>query len=169
MPGSPPFDLYLPERRHGVKLYVKRVFITEAHEGLVPRCLRFLRGVVDSEDLPLNISREMLQDNPLLKKIQSGLVKRLIKDLKDRADKPEEYKTFWSAFGPVLKEGLYEDFERREDLLTLARFTSTSGEFVSLKDYVARMKPGQEAIYTITGDVICCRNPAFPVEGQQQN
>ncbi len=165
IPGAKPFDLFNPDRKSHVKLYVNRVFISDELDGLMPRYLRFVRGVVDSSDLPLNISREMLQDNPLLKKIQSGLVKRLIKDLKDRAEKPEEYKTFWAAFGAVLKEGLYEDFERREDLLSLARFTSTTGEFVSLKDYVARMKPGQEAIYTITGDNAAALRNSPQLEG----
>ena len=157
VPGSPPFDLYLPERRHGVKLYVKRVFITEAHEGLVPRCLRFLRGVVDSEDLPLNISREMLQHNPVLALIRNGLVNRVLGDLEKKAkDAPEEYAKFWKNFGPVIKEGIYESPEYRQALIGLSRFRSTtSGDdnaLVSLDDYVNRMKPGQDAIYYIAGD-----------------
>ncbi|MBL8643816.1 MAG: molecular chaperone HtpG [Rhodospirillaceae bacterium] len=153
VPSTKPFDLFNPDRKSNVKLYVNRVFISDQLEGLMPRYLRFVRGVVDSSDLPLNISREMLQDNPVLRKIQGGVVKRLLKDLKDRAEKPEEYNKFWDAFGPVMKEGLYEDFERREDLLELARFRSSLHEgWVSLKDYVGRMKEGQDCIYTITGD-----------------
>jgi molecular chaperone HtpG len=153
VPSTKPFDLFNPERKSAVKLYVNRVFISDQLEGLMPRYLRFVRGVVDSSDLPLNISREMLQDNPILRKIQGGLVKRLLKDLTARAEKPEEYNTFWDVFGPVMKEGLYEDFEHRDELLNLARFRSSAHEgWVSLKDYAGRMKDGQDAIYTITGD-----------------
>jgi len=156
IPGQKPFDLFHPDRKGNVKLYVNRVFISDHLEGLMPRYLRFVAGVVDSSDLPLNVSREMLQDNPTLKKIQGGIVKRLLKDLKERAEKPEDYAVFWNVFGTVFKEGLYEDFERRADLLELARFTSTGADgLVSLKDYVGRMKEGQSAIYYITGD-----NPA---------
>ena len=119
----------------------------------MPQYLRFVRGVVDSTDLPLNVSREMLQNNPVLRKIQSGIVKRLLKDLKTRAQKTEEYEAFWNVFGAVFKEGLYEDFERRDDLLELARFRSTAGDgLVSLKDYVGRVKDGQDAVYYITGE-----------------
>ena len=107
-----------------VHLYCRKVLIESKPKGLLPEWLRFLRGVVDSEDLPLNISREMLQNNPTLRKIQAGITKRLLKELKDRAEKADDYAVFWNAFGAVLKEGLYEDFERREELLTLARFTS---------------------------------------------
>lgn len=152
IPTQKPFDLFHPERKNQVRLYVNRVFISDQLDGLLPRYLRFVRGVVDSSDLPLNISRELLQDNPLLRKIQGGLVKRLIKDLRDRAADAEAYGAFWKTFGAVFKEGLYEDFERRDELLELARFTTTGGEMVSLKDYVARMKEGQEAIYYITGE-----------------
>jgi len=152
LPSQKPFDLFHPDRKNQVRLYVNRVFISDQLDGLLPRYLRFVRGVVDSSDLPLNISREMLQNNPMLRKIQSGIVKRLLKDLKDRASDAQAYEKFWSAFGPVFKEGLYEDYERREDLLDLARFTSTTGEMVGLADYVGRMKEGQDAIYYITGD-----------------
>lgn len=153
VPSTKPFDLFNPERKNSVKLYVNRVFISDQLEGLMPRYLRFVRGVVDSSDLPLNISREMLQDNPVLRKIQNGLVKRLLKDLKERAENTEDYNKFWDVFGPVMKEGLYEDFERREELLELARFRSSLHEgWVSLKDYVGRMKEGQDVIYTITGE-----------------
>ncbi|MSO97411.1 MAG: molecular chaperone HtpG [Rhodospirillaceae bacterium] len=153
IPTTKPFDLFNPERKSAVKLYVNRVFISDQLEGLMPRYLRFVRGVVDSSDLPLNISREMLQDNPVLRKIQGGLVKRLLKDLKERSEMPEDYAKFWDVFGPVMKEGLYEDFERRDELLELARFRSSLHEgWVSLKDYTGRMKEGQDAIYTITGE-----------------
>jgi molecular chaperone HtpG len=153
IPSTKPFDLFNPDRKNNIKLYVNRVFISDQLEGLMPRYLRFVRGVVDSSDLPLNISREMLQDNPVLRKIQNGLVKRLLKDLKERAENAQEYNKFWDVFGPVMKEGLYEDFERREELLELARFRSSLHDgWVSLKDYVSRMKEGQDFIYTITGD-----------------
>ena len=166
IPSQKPFDLFNPERKSHVKLYVNRVFISDQLEGLMPRYLRFVRGVVDSADLPLNISREILQDNPILRKIQSGIVKRLLKDLKDRTEKPDEYKTFWDTFGPVFKEGLYEDFERREDLLELARFTSTNGDgLISLKDYAGRMKEGQDAIYYITGDNAAMLKASPQLEG----
>jgi molecular chaperone HtpG len=153
VPSTKPFDLFNPDRKTNVKLYINRVFISDKLEGLLPRYLRFVRGVIDSSDLPLNISREILQDNPLLRKIQGGVVKRLLKDLRERAEKPEDYTKFWDVFGAVMKEGLYEDYERREELLELARFRSSAADgWVSLKDYVGRMKEGQDAIYTITGD-----------------
>ena len=154
VPTQRPFDLFDPARQHRVKLYVKRVFITDDCEGLVPPYLRFLRGVVDAEDLPLNISREMLQNTPMIAHLRQAIVKRVLAELKKKADKDAEgYLAFWKSFGPVLKEGLYEDAERRDDLLALARFHSTHGDgLVSLADYVGRMKEGQEAIYTISGD-----------------
>lgn len=154
IPAQPPFDLFQPERKHGVKLYVKRVFITDDCAELIPPYLRFLKGVVDSEDLPLNISREMLQNNPLLAKIRGAIVKRVLADLKKRAEADaEDYGKFWGAFGAVLKEGLYEDLGRREDLLPLLRVRTTGREaLTSLDDYLARMKEGQDAIYFITGD-----------------
>ncbi|MBB4284875.1 molecular chaperone HtpG [Roseospira goensis] len=153
IPSQKPFDLFQPERKTHVKLYVNRVFITDDAPDVLPSYLRFVRGIVDSSDLPLNVSREMLQHNPVLRKIQGGLVKRLLGDLKKRAEAADDYATFWEAFGPVLKEGIYEDFERRSDLLELARFRSSTTEgWVSLADYAARMKTGQEAIYYITGD-----------------
>lgn len=154
VPSTPPFDLFQPERKTHVKLYVNRVFITDDCDGLLPRWLRFARGVVDSPDLPLNVSREMLQHQPLLRKINTGLSKRLVAEIAKKAESDADgYIQFWKAFGAVLKEGLYEDLERRDDLLKLARFRSTeSDDLVSLADYVGRMKEGQEAIYIITGD-----------------
>ncbi|GGF33580.1 chaperone protein HtpG [Aliidongia dinghuensis] len=154
VPGAKPFDLFDPARKHSVRLYVRRVFVTDDCAELVPAYLRFLKGVVDSEDLPLNISRETLQASPLIAKIRQGVTKRVLGELaKKAADAQADYAKFWDNFGAVLKEGLYEDFEQREALLSLARFRSTAAEgLVSLEDYVGRMKPGQTAIYTITAD-----------------
>ncbi len=154
VPSAQPFDLFQPERKHHVKLYVRRVFITDDCEDLLPAWLRFVRGVVDSEDLPLNISREMLQHNPVLARIRSGLVKRVLGELKKKAGKDTEgYATFWDNFGAVLKEGLYEDSGHRDELMQLARFRSTTQDgLTSLTDYVSRMKDGQEEIFYITGD-----------------
>ena len=154
IPSARPFDLFHPERSNHVKLYVKRVFITDDCADLLPPWLRFLRGVVDSEDLPLNISREMLQHNPVLAKIRSGLVKRVIGELKTKAEKePEAYATFWELFGPVLKEGVYEDHGQRDDLLELSRFRSSEHDgWVSLTDYVGRLRDGQNDIFYITGE-----------------
>lgn len=154
IPSMPPFDLFQPERKQHVKLYVNKVFITDDCEGLLPSYLRFLKGLVDSPDLPLNISREMFQHDPKLAKIKTGLVKRVLAELKKKADKkPGDYAEFWENFGPVLKEGIYEDFTNREKILGLSRFSSTaSDEPTSLDAYVERMKEGQEAIYFITGE-----------------
>ncbi len=155
VPSARPFDLFDPDRKHRIKLYVKRVFITDDCEELVPPYLRFVRGIVDSEDLPLNISRESLQHNPVLAHIRAAVTKRVFRELEKKADKtPEEYAKFWENFGAVLKEGLYEDSDQREALFKLARFhTTTSGDsLVSLGQYTERMKEGQQAIYTISGD-----------------
>ena len=155
VPSAKPFDLFDPSRKHGVRLYVKRVFITAEADGLVPPWLRFLRGVVDSEDLPLNVSRELLQDNPMITRMRKAIVKRILTELGKKADKkPEEYKTFWDNFGAVIKEGLYEDFENRDQILKVVRFHSTTSDddLVSLADYVGRMKEGQDAIYYISGE-----------------
>ncbi len=154
IPTARPFDLFDAERKHRVKLYVNRIFITNEAEELLPGYLRFLRGIVDTEDLPLNISRETLQQDPKLSKIRSGLVKRVLGELKKKAAKaPDDYAQFWDTFGAVLKEGIYEDIANRDALVALARFRTTAGdELVSLEDYVGRMKEGQDAIYTITGE-----------------
>jgi len=153
IPSTQPFDLFHPDRKAQVKLYVKRVFITDDCEGLMPPYLRFMRGIVDSEDLPLNISREMFQHNPQLTKIRSGLSKRIMGELKKKANKkPQEYADFWNNFGAVLKEGLYEEPENRGKILGLARFKSTTQDgWTSLEDYASRMKDGQEVIYYISG------------------
>jgi molecular chaperone HtpG len=154
VPSTPPFDLTDPGRKGRVKLYVRRVYITDDAE-LLPAYLRFVRGVVDSEDLPLNISREMLQNNPQVKQIRNGLVSRVIGELESTAGKDAEtYKKIWDAFGPVLKEGLYEDQQRRAQLLALARFPSTTADGRSLKDYLADLKPNQTEIYYLVGESI---------------
>ena len=154
VPSTRPFDLFAQDRKHRVKLYVRRVFITEDCAELVPAWLRFLKGIVDSEDLPLNVSREMLQKNAVVAKMRQGIVKRVLAELEKQAEKePESYAKFWENFGAVLKEGLYEERERRDELLKLARFRSTHGDgWISLAEYVKRMKPGQDAIHFITGD-----------------
>ncbi|MBM3553970.1 MAG: molecular chaperone HtpG [Alphaproteobacteria bacterium] len=155
VPSLKPFDLFEPSRKHHVKLYVRRVFIAEDAEGLIPRYLRFLKGVIDSQDLPLNLSREMLQNNPVIGKIAQAATRRVLAELeKKAADAPAEYETFWENFGAVLKEGLYEDRERREELFKLLRVrtTQSGGKLASLEDYVGRMKEGQDAVYFITGD-----------------
>ena len=153
VPSTPPFDLADPNRKGRVKLYVRRVFITDDAE-LLPPWLRFVRGVVDSEDLPLNISREMLQNNPQVTQIRNGLVGRVIGELESAVDKDAEtYAKIWAAFGPVLKEGLYEEQERRGQLLALARFATTTGDGLrSLKQYVADLKPNQTEIYYLVGE-----------------
>jgi molecular chaperone HtpG len=167
IPSSKPFDIFHPDRKQHVKLYVKRVFITDDCEELLPPYLRFVRGVVDSQDLPLNVSREMLQHNPVLAKIRTGLVKRVLAELKKKSEDAEgKYDEFWAAFGAVLKEGIYEDFERKQDILELCRFRSTAGDgLVSLAEYVARMKEGQDAIYIITGDDIGKLSASPQLEG----
>ena len=154
IPSTRPFDLFHPDRKTQVKLYVKRVFITDNCEELLPSYFRFMRGVVDSEDLPLNISREMFQHNPALAKIKKALTKRLIGELKKSAEKkPDDYAVFWDNFGAVLKEGLYEDVDNRDKLLEITRFKSTGSDgLTSLEEYANRMKPVQEAIYYITGE-----------------
>src|SRR6202163_1388961 len=153
-PSTKPFDLFEPARKGKVKLYVRRVFITDDAD-LLPAYLRFIRGVVDSEDLPLNISREMLQNNPQLAQIRKAVTGRVIGELEQLADKePENFAKIWDAFGPVIKEGIYEDFERREKLLALSRFTATAGEKRSLKQYIADLKPNQTEVYFLVGDSI---------------
>ncbi|MDF0546334.1 molecular chaperone HtpG [Sphingobium sp. H39-3-25] len=153
IPETKPFDLFDPDRKGRIKLYVRRVFITDESE-ILPRYLRFVRGLVDSADLPLNMSREMIQDSPVLSAIQKGLSNRILSELdKIATSDANRYGAIWENFGAVLKEGLYEDFERRAQLLDLARFkTSTSnGEWRSLKDYAASLKDNQTAIYYATG------------------
>ncbi|MBX9676977.1 MAG: molecular chaperone HtpG [Methylotenera sp.] len=157
IPSKAPFDLYDRERRHGIKLYVKRVFIMEDAEKLMPQYLRFVRGVIDSADLPLNVSREILQDSRDVDAIKNGSVKKVLGLLEDLArDKPDDYLKFWTQFGRVLKEGPGEDFANKDKIASLLRFASTHADSevqnVSFADYVTRMKPEQEAIYYITAD-----------------
>ena len=151
-PSERPFDLFDPARKGRVKLYVRRVYITDDAD-LLPSWLRFIRGVVDSEDLPLNISREMLQNNPQVGAIRRALTGRVISELETLAEKDaEKFGKIWEAFGAVLKEGIYEDHERREALLKLARFDTTTGKARTLKQYVADLKPNQTEIYYLVGD-----------------
>lgn len=156
IPKRAPFDLWDRDRRRGVRLYVRRVFIMDEAEQLLPGWLRFVRGVIDSDDLPLNVSREILQDNRLVRSIRAGAVKKLIGLLEDMArNRPDDYAHFWEQFGPVLKEGPGEDPENAERIAGLLRFASThhpDGQTVSLQDYVDRMKPDQKAIYYVTAD-----------------
>ena len=151
-PSQRPFDLFDPARKGHVKLYVRRVYITDDAD-LMPSYLRFIRGVVDSEDLPLNISREMLQNNPQVAAMRKALTGRVISELESLAEKDaESFGKIWEAFGAVLKEGIYEDHEKREALLKLARFDTTAGKARSLKQYVADLKPNQTEIYYLVGE-----------------
>jgi molecular chaperone HtpG len=153
IPKKAPFDLYFSNFRPGVKLYVKRVFITDEDKELMPLYLRFVRGIIDSEDLPLNVSREILQKNRILTKIKSDSVKRLLSEFKRLSEDKGKYEEFYREFGRPLKEGLYQDLENREILLELVRFKSTKVEgYTGLSDYKDRMKPDQKAIYYITGE-----------------
>ena len=156
VPGSRPFDLFDPDRKGRIKLYVKRVFITDDAD-ILPRYLRFVRGLVDSADLPLNVSREKIQESPLLAAIRKGATSRVLSELERLAEKePIAFLKVWETFGAVLKEGIYEDFERRDALLALARFKTTASTdaspWRSLKDYVAALQPNQTAIYYLAGD-----------------
>lgn len=157
IPARAPFDLWDRERRQGIKLYVKRVFIMDDAEQLMPNYLRFVRGVIDSSDLPLNISREILQHNKAIESMRNGSVKKVLGLLEGVAkNDPEKYQTFWQEFGKVMKEGPGEDFANREQIAKLLRFASTSNDTdeqtVSLEDYIDRMQEGQEDIYYITAD-----------------
>jgi molecular chaperone HtpG len=155
VPSTRPFDLFGPERKGHIKLYVRRVYVSEDAQ-LLPPYLRFVRGVIDSEDLPLNVSREMLQNNPQLAQIRKAVSGRMLSELAMLASKdPAAFAKIWEAFGTVLKEGIYEDPERRDQLLGLARFASTKdAKLRSLQDYVAAMKPGQAEIYYLVGEGI---------------
>jgi molecular chaperone HtpG len=157
IPSRAPFDLYDREQRHGIKLYVRRVFIMDDAEQLMPQYLRFVRGIIDSADLPLNVSREILQSSRDIDAIKAGSVKKVLGLLEDLAeDEPEKYADFWKEFGRVMKEGPGEDYANREKIAGLLRFASTHADneeqTVSLKQYIERMKDGQEKIYYITAD-----------------
>ena len=157
IPKRAPFDLWDRDRRHGIKLYVRRVFIMDDAEQLMPQYLRFVRGVVDSDDLPLNVSREILQHNKVIDTIRGASVKKILGLLEGLAkDEPEQYRDFWKEFGRVLKEGPGEDYANRERIAGLLRFASTHADSeeqnVSLQDYIGRMKEGQDKIYYVTAD-----------------
>jgi len=167
IPGSRPFDLFDPDRTGRIKLYVKRVFITDEAEVL-PRYLRFVRGIVDSADLPLNVSREMIQESPLLAAIKKGVTSRILNELEKLAEnEPEKYTKIWENFNAVLKEGIYDDFERRDALLALSRFktTASSASWRSLKDYVSAVKENQTAIYYLVGDDLARLEASPHLEG----
>jgi molecular chaperone HtpG len=172
IPGSRPFDLFDPDRKGRIKLYVKRIFITDDAD-ILPRYLRFVRGLVDSADLPLNVSREKIQESPLLAAIRKGATHRVLTELERLADKePETYTKIWETFGAVLKEGIYEDFERRDQMLALARFKTTAsgaaasgGGWRSLKDYVGALKTNQTAIYYLAGDDLARLEASPHLEG----
>lgn len=167
VPGSRPFDMFDPDRKGRIKLYVKRVFITDETE-ILPRYLRFVRGLVDSADLPLNVSREMIQDSPILTAIRKGVTSHVLGDLEKLAEKePESYAKIWENFGAMLKEGIYDDFERRDALLALARFKTTASgiSWRSLKDYIASLKENQTAIYYLAGDDIARLEASPHLEG----
>ncbi len=170
LPKRAPFDLFEREQRGGVQLYVRRVFIMDKAAELLPPWLRFMRGLVDSADLPLNVSRELLQNNRVVEKIRSALVKRSLDLLEELArDKPAEYAEFWKTFGVVLKEGVIDDAGQRTRLADLLRFNSTAAATdssdVTLKDYVSRMKPDQKAIYYLTADTLSAARNSPHLEG----
>ena len=154
IPSTRPFDIFNPDRKSNLKLYVRRVFITDDCEGLIPPYLRFVKGVIDTDDIDLNVSREMLQNNPVVAKIKSAIIKRIISELKKKANKdPEDYAKFWEAFGAVLKEGIHEDFTNRDKILEVSRFKSSEvDKYTSLEEYITRMKKGQDKIYYISGE-----------------
>ena len=157
IPERAPFDMMMPAdmRKHGLHLYIKRVFIMDDCTELLPDYLRFVKGVVDSEDLPLNISRELLQENRQVQRMSKGLVGKVLGALKELAEKePDKFKKFWKEFGRIFKEGIFQDPDNKDAILELVRLhTTTSGdEAVSLADYVARMPEGQDAIYYLTGE-----------------
>ena len=157
IPKKAPFDMWEPKRKSGVKLYAKRVFIMEGNEELLPQYLRFIKGVIDTADLSLNVSREILQGSKVVDTIKKASVKRILSELdKMSKNKPEDYATFWKEFGMVIKEGVVEDFANKDKISNLLRFTSTyadsSDQTISLKDYIGRMKEGQKNIYYVTAD-----------------
>ena len=152
VPSRTPYDIFQPDRNAKLNLYVNRVFITDKAE-LLPNYMRFVQGVIDTKELPLNVSREMLQNTPVLAKIKTGIVRRILGELKKKSEDKENYLKFIDAFGTVLKEGLIEDASNREDIADLCRFHSTAGEgMTTLAEYVSRMKADQKSIYYITGD-----------------
>ncbi len=154
IPSEAPYDLFQPDRQQSLKLYVNRVFISDKVEDLMPSYLRFVKGIIDSADLPLNISREMLQQNALIAKIKNGTVSRILKELKKRSEDYDDYMKFWKNFGVAFKEGIYEDVANRVEVAELSRFYSTHDKerMTSLDEYISRVIEGQTTIYYITGD-----------------
>lgn len=152
IPTKPPFNLFQPDRKSGIQLYVNRVFISDDIPDLMPFFLRFVTGIIDTNDLPLNVSREMLQKTPVMAKIKKGIVKRILTELKKRSEDKQDYQKFWESFGIVFKEGLYEPNDEREEVAELCRFHATdTEELTSFADYITRMKPAQENIYYLSG------------------
>jgi len=165
IPSARPFEMVEQERISRVRLHVRRMFITDRAD-LLPPWLRFVQGVVDTEDLPLNVSREMLQSTPVLARIRKAVTNRVLTELKTHAKDAEDYEKFWENFGAILKEGIWEDVEHRKDIAELLRFRSTTVEgLTSLADYVGRMKPGQEAIYVLAGDNVDVLKNSSQFEG----
>jgi len=154
IPSEAPYDLFQPDRQQSLKLYVNRVFISDKVDDLMPAYLRFVKGIIDSADLPLNISREMLQQNALIAKIKNGTVGRILKELKKRSEDYDDYMKFWKTFGIAFKEGIYEDVNNREEVASLSRFYSTrdNERMTSLDEYISHVQEGQTNIYYITGD-----------------
>jgi molecular chaperone HtpG len=154
VPSTRPFDLFNPDRKSSLKLYINRVFITDKCDALVPSYLRFIKGLVDTQDIDLNVSREMLQNNPAVSKISKSLVGKVLRELKKVSEKNiDGYKNFWKEYGAVLKEGLYEDAERKETLLDLCRFSSNENdEIMSLSSYLDKMPENQKEIYYISAE-----------------
>ena len=152
IPKKAPIDMYNAEYQSGIKLYIKRVFITDNDKELMPTYLRFVKGIIDSEDLPLNVSREILQQNKVLSRIKSNSIKKVLDEFKKLAKNKEKYNQFYNEYGKPIKEGLYQDFENRDNLIELVRFKSTkSDDLISFKDYVKNMSKDQDTIYYITG------------------
>jgi molecular chaperone HtpG len=168
IPARAPYDLWLIDSSRGIRLHVRRIFIMEDSGQLMPRYLRFIRGVIDSADLPLNVSRELLQGSRVVDRIRSSAVKRVLQLLKDMAEKePDKYATFTKEFGAVLKEGIVEDLGNRDEVARLARFTTTQGEDVPLADYVARMKEGQEKVYYLLAPTLAAARSSPHLEAFQ--
>lgn len=167
IPSTMPHDLFQPDKKQGLDLYVKRVFISNKVEDLIPNYLRFVKGVVDSSDLPLNISREMFQKSPLISKMRQGIISRVLKELKNKSKDYDSYKTFWDCFGTAFKEGIYEDFANREDVAELSRFYSTfdKNKLTSFDEYISRISGDEKVIYYVTGDDInvLSNNPSLEV------
>ena len=156
IPKTAPFDLYEPERKTRLSLYINRVFISKDIDGLIPTWLRFVQGILDTSSLDLNVSRELVQNSPILKKIAKSITKRVISELKKKLKKDEiEYDAFWSQFGKVIKEGLYEDYENRDKIIEIIRvFSNKENKLITMQDYLDNMAEGQDSIYYLTADTL---------------